>query len=182
MNPFDNAANRYDSSFHIEQVCFERIFDAPSRSGNFSFEAGGKRQYGVMLHGGDVPHEGARYAVALAEPGNWQTIRAWRDLSTPDVHLYETVGSVLFTYAWFGYMGLPIVFGVMWLAFGLWAGLLAVVFLLGAGAAYLRRVVVRNRRMDQALRDVDPAAPPGTGKRRPSWFARFSWVWFGNGP
>lgn len=180
MNAFDITVSRYDSTFHIEQVCFERIFDAPGRSGHFSFEAGGKRQYGVILHGGSVPREGDRVAVALAEPGNWQTIRAWRDLATPDVHLYETVGDVMLGYAWFGYFSLPVVAGVTWLAFGPWAALLAVALLLWAGAAYLRRVARRNRRMDQALRDLDPPAPPAGGKRRPAWLARLGWAWFGS--
>lgn len=172
MNPFDNPAGRYDSGFHIEQVCFERVFDAPGRTGNFSFEAGGKRQYGVILHGGEVPREGARIAVALAEPGNWQTIRAWRDLSTPDVHLYETVGMVLLEYAWLVYFCLPVVFGVTWLTFGLWAAVLVVTFLLCAGGAYLRHVIVRNRRLRRALGELDPPAPPRAGKRRLSWLAR----------
>lgn len=157
MNPFDNAAGRYDSSFHIEQVCFERVFDAPGRTGNFSFEAGGKRQYGVILHGGEVPREGARVAVALAKPGNWQTIRAWRDLSTPDVHIYETVGMVVLDYLWLVAFSLPVVFGITWITFGLWAAVLVVASLLAAGAVYLRQVVVRNRRMARALGGLDGA-------------------------
>lgn len=152
MNSFDNAASRYDDGFHIERVCFERIFDAPHRSGNFSFEAGGKRQYGVILQGGDVPAQGSHYAVALAEAGNWQTIRAWRDLSTPDVHIYETAWQVALNYAWFGYMGLPVVFGVAWMSLGLVPALLVLALLVGLGAAYFRRVVRRNRCMEQALR------------------------------
>jgi len=151
MNPFDNAAGRYDSTFHVETVCFERIFDAPARTGSFSFEAAGKRHYGVILHGGDVPREGARYAVALAEPGNWQTIRAWRDLSTSDVHLHETVWMVVMEYAWLVYFVFPLLLGMALFGLGGWAALAVLAASVWAGAAWLRRVVRRNRAMARAL-------------------------------
>ncbi|MGF6273097.1 hypothetical protein ABIB38_001455 [Massilia sp. UYP11] len=161
MQSLDTTNTRYITAFHLEQVCFERIFDAPGRTGYFSFEAAGKRQYGVMLPDGEVPREGAHYAVVLAEKDNWQAIMAWRDLSTPHVYIRETAWQVVRNYAWLGYVGMPAVLGVTLVAFGGWAALAVLALMLWGGAAYLRHVIRRNRRIEQALLDVPPQAPPG---------------------
>lgn len=161
MKSIDTTNSRYVTEFHLERVCFERIFDAPGRTGHFSFEAAGKRQFGVMLPEGDVPREGAHYAVILAEKGNWQAVMAWRDLSTPHVYIRETAWQVVGQYAWLAYFGMPAVLGVTFVAFGGWAALAVLGLTVWGGVAYLRHVIRRNRRIEQALLDVPPQAPPG---------------------
>ena len=70
---------------YIETVRFERVFDV--QSGAFSFEGGGKREFAVMFDHARVPTAGSTFAVALGEPGNWQKVLGWRDLSSPTVGL-----------------------------------------------------------------------------------------------
>lgn len=166
---------RVEEFAHIEQVCFERVFDAQSGNGEFSFESAGKRQFGVQLAAGHIPREGASYAVALRQKGNWQTIIGWRDLSTTYVTLKQTAWDVAWGEAYILYMAGPAFIFAAPVFFGPWAMLGALLLALGAAVLTIRWAARRNRLVDQALRNVPPAAPPGSGPVVPaSWPGRLA--------
>lgn len=143
----------------IETVQFDRVFDV--QSGTFSFEAGGKREYSVVLDHKTVPRAGDSYAVALDEPGNWQKIVGWRDLTSATVGLkrsaWAVASSLLLDIYLFGIIipAAALVFG------GVWAGLLAVVVMMVGAGAIVYGAALHNRKVARALRDVPPTAPPG---------------------
>lgn len=145
----------------IVQVTFDRVFDV--QGSTFSFESGGKKEYSVNFFNAKAPRDGSRYAVALVERGNWQKVIGWRDLSTPDVVLTETAWDVAYEQAWTLYwLGPFFVFGAL-LFFGGWAALAMLALFLWGAVYFVRRARTRNRLVDQALRDIPPAAPPGSG-------------------
>jgi len=130
---------------HIERIRFDKVFDV--QACDFSFTSAGKTNYGIRLPGRIVPHEGARYAVALAQPDDWSKILGWRELGTQQVFLREPAWLVVWAVA-------EAVFWVVAVAalaaaklLGPWvlALLAAVACLL---ALHLRR---RNRALRQAL-------------------------------
>ena len=163
---------RVEDVADIVQLTFDRVFDVQGRM--FSFESGGKKQYGVSFSDGTVPRDGARYAVALVEEGNWQKVVGWRDLSTPHVVLAETAWDVARDQAWSLYWFGPVfVFGAL-LFVGGWAALAVLALFLWGAVYFVRRARERNRLVDQALRDIPPAAPPGSGGP-PSMSAR-TWI------
>jgi len=139
---------------YIETVRFERVFDV--QSGTFSFEAGGKCEFAVVLDHARAPMAGSTYAVALSEPGNWQKVLGWRDLSSP------TVG---FTYSpWF--LGLDLVLDLYllgiavlaaaWLFGGPWAALAAFVAMVLGSVGRVGFSALRNRQIARALLAVSP--------------------------
>lgn len=175
MKHRDPQSPAYGAGLHLEQVCFERVFDAPGPNSIFSFEAAGMRQYGVNFAGSPVPQAGARFAVVLAEPGNWQKVLGCRDLATPDVYLRETVWGVVSDFAFLGYFGLPVVLGITLMAFGGWAALAVLILSVWAAAAYLRHVLRRSRAIARMLREAPPSVPPGAGRDpNPTWGQRIS--------
>ncbi|WP_314439728.1 hypothetical protein [Massilia timonae] len=140
---------------HVERVRFDRVFDVRKRLKEFSFEEGGWPVYGVSALGLGIPREGATYAVAFRERGNWETVVGWRDLSTSKVTLRRSslaaVTQPLPLVA-------PLVPGVFAVADKPGASKaflsLAVLVLLGA-VAYAGRAVTRNRRAAKILRGAD---------------------------
>lgn len=173
MKSLDPGNLAYDSELHLEQVRFERVFDAPGPNGVFSFEAGGRREYGVSFLGSPVPRAGSQFAVVLAERGNWQTVLGCRDLATPDIYLRQTVWQVASDFAWLAYVAVPVVAGMTLAAVGGWAALAVVALSVWAGAAYLRRVLRRSRTIARMLREAPPRVPPGAGRDPdPSWAQR----------
>jgi len=72
---------------HIERIRIDRVFDAQPRSGDFSFDTGGRAVYGVRLPGGAIPREGATLALAFRRPGDWSSLAGWRDLDSHEVVL-----------------------------------------------------------------------------------------------
>lgn len=140
---------------HVERVRFDRVFDVRQRLKEFSFEEGGWPVYGVNALGLGIPREGATYAVAFHERGNWETVVGWRDLSTSKVTLRRSslaaVTQPLPLVA-------PLVPGVFAVADKPGASKaflsLAVLVLLGA-VAYAGRAVTRNRRAARILRGAD---------------------------
>lgn len=154
---------RLEDVAHIEVVRFDRVFDVQAGRGNFSFDSGGKRQFGVQFAGGDIPAEGARYAVALAEPGNWQRIIGWRDLAGAQVRLKESAWDVAWGEAYIWYMLVPVFIIAALLLIGPWAALAAFCLAVWLSVHSIRYAVQRNRLVDAALRAVDPPAPPGAG-------------------
>ncbi|WP_306397426.1 hypothetical protein [Telluria beijingensis] len=152
---------RVEDVADIVQLTFDRVFDVQGRM--FSFESGGRKEYGVSFSDGTVPRDGARYAVALVEESNWQKVIGWRDLSTPNVVLAETAWDVAHEQAWSLYWFGPFfIFGAL-LFLGIWAALAVLVLFLWGAVYFVRQARERNRLVDQALRDVPPAAPPGSG-------------------
>lgn len=156
---------RLEDVAEIVQLTFDRVFDV--QGSTFSFESGGKKEYSVNFFNSNAPREGSHYAVALVEQGNWQKVIGWRDLSTPDVMLTETAWDVAYdqagTFYWFGPF---FIFGAL-LFLGGWAALAVLVLFLWGGVYFVHRARVRNRLVDQALRDIPPAAPPGSGAHPP---------------
>ncbi|MBB6136375.1 hypothetical protein HD842_004553 [Massilia aurea] len=139
---------------YIETVRFERVFDV--QSGTFSFEAGGKCEFAVVLDHARAPTAGSTYAVALSEPGNWQKILGWRDLSRPTVGFtyrpwFLAVDLVLDLYL----LGFAILVAA-WLFGGPWAALAAFVSLVLGAVARIAFSALRNRQIEQALLAVSP--------------------------
>ncbi len=139
---------------YIETVRFERVFDV--QSGTFSFEAGGKCEFAVVLDHARAPTAGSTYAVALSEPGNWQKVLGWRDLSSPTVGLtynprFIVIDLVLDLYL----LGLA-VFAAAWLFGGPWAALAAFVAMVFGSVAPVVFNALRNRQVEQALLAVSP--------------------------
>lgn len=152
---------RVEDVADIVQLSFDRVFDV--QGSTFSFESGGKKEYSVSFFNGKAPREGSRYAVALVERGNWQKIIGWRDLSTPHVVLTETAWDVAHDQASTFYQLGPLFVVSALLFFGGWAALAVLALFLWGGVYIVRRARERNRLVDQALRDIAPAAPPGSG-------------------
>ena len=139
---------------HIKTVRFERVFDV--QSGTFSFEAGGKCEFAVVLDHKRAPTAGSAFAVALSEPGNWQKVLGWRDLSSPTVGLtynprFIVIDLVLDLYL----LGLA-VFAAAWLFGGPWAALAAFVAMVFGSVAPVVFNALRNRQVEQALLAVSP--------------------------
>jgi len=140
---------------YIETVRFERVFDV--QSGTFSFEAGGKCEFAVVLDHARAPTAGSAFAVALGEPGNWQKVLGWRDLSSP------TVG---FRYSpWFMALDLVLdlyflgfaVLAAAWLFGGPWAALVALVAMVLGSVALVVCSALRNRQIERELLAIPPA-------------------------
>jgi len=140
---------------HIETVRFDRVFDV--QSGTFSFEAGGKRQFAVIFDNELVPTAGSTFAVALDEPGNWQQVIGWRDLSGSTVGLKRSavwVALDLLFDIWIIGIVIPsaaLLFG------GPWAGLVALVAMLVGAVAIVVGCALNNRQIERALLAVSPA-------------------------
>lgn len=156
---------RVEDVADIVQVTFDRVFDIQGRM--FSFESGGRKEYGVSFSDGTVPRDGSRYAVALVEEGDWQKVIGWRDLATDKVVLAETAWDVAREQAWSLYWFGPFFIAGTFVFLGGWAALAALALFLWASAYVVRRARARNRLVDQALRDIPPAAPPGSGTNPP---------------
>jgi len=152
---------RVEDVADIVQLSFDRVFDV--QGSTFSFESGGKKEYSVSFFNGKAPQEGSHYAVALVEQGNWQKVIGWRDLSTPDVVLAETAWDVAYEQAsTFYWLGPFFIFGAL-LFLGGWAAVAMLALFLWGAVYFVRRARERNRLVDQALRDIPPVAPPGSG-------------------
>ena len=161
---------------HIRQVRFDRVFDVQERTGDFSFEDGGWPVYGVNAGAMGIAREGATYAVAFAEAGNWNTVIGWRDLATPQVGIRRSAWALAIAQLPYGYLMIPVPYGVSLALGGYWAAVPVAALMLLVVGACIYRAAWRNRQAAQALRDVHPAVPPATGKREPSRFARSIWA------
>lgn len=82
---------------HVERVQFDEVFDVAASRGCFSFRNAGRTEYGIRLEDGTIPRNGATFAIAFAEPGNWTTVLGWRDLAMPSVTLSYPVPTFLLT-------------------------------------------------------------------------------------
>ena len=153
---------------HIKTVRFERVFDV--QSGTFSFEADGKRQFGVVFDHKIVPDMGATFAVALDEPGNWQTVAGWRDLSTVTVWLKRSAWDVaiglLFDFC-FVLIPIPVLALVLG---GPWAALAAFGLMVLGACAIVVGTARHNRQIERALLAAHP--PPPRAVTGPDMLAR----------
>lgn len=162
---------RLEDFAHIVQVTFDRVFDV--QGATFSFESGGKKEYGVNFSDGTVPRDGSRYAIALVEQGNWQKIVGWRDLSGASVELSESAWDVAFSQLGDFYLFIPIFIIAAFLFLGGWGALAAFGLFLWWSSYLVRNAARRNRLADQALRAIHPALPPDPGAGAPpTWRAR----------
>jgi hypothetical protein len=134
---------------HVETIRFDEVFDAVERSGTFSFKSGGRTEYGVRLRNRAIPRQGATYAVAFAERGNWQSVIAWRDLASSDVVFAQSTMSLQFymlsdliIYGWL------FITGAVLLAGGVAPALITLAAPVAWGIYYLMR---RNRELKDAL-------------------------------
>lgn len=143
---------------HIETVRFERVFDVQSEM--FSFEAGGKREFAVAFDRKSVPATGSTFAVAFEEPGNWQTVTGWRDLSTARVALQRSAWAIaidlLLDMYLYGIPILVIVLGAALVLGGPWAGLIALVLTVLGACAIVVGGALHNRQIKRALLAVPP--------------------------
>jgi len=142
----------------VEQVRFDSVFDVQARAGLFSFKAGGRPHYGVVLPGRTIPREGARYKVVMAQAGNWHSVLGWRDLDSGRVTLHESVAGIawrMIESTWC--YALPVLAIGLWIS-GPWGALGGL--LLGAGALAFkgRRALKRHRAVCRALHATTPAA------------------------
>jgi hypothetical protein len=137
---------------HIQRIHFDKVFDVQQRLGMFSFASADAVTYSVHLPGKVIPEEGATWAVAFGQPGDWSTLLGWRDLASQRTTLNHHLRHVIVDLAWGGYwfavpvLALSIYFGGPWAA-----GAVAVAVLAG-GAWLMRHVVRRNRLVRAALR------------------------------
>lgn len=77
----------------IQTLTLERVFDIQRyessrfnpRSTNFSFEAAGRKRYGVRLPGWPRLEAGDTVTAVLASTDNWQTLAGWKNLSTGEM-------------------------------------------------------------------------------------------------
>lgn len=158
---------------HIEQISFDRVFDGQALTGSFSFERGGWPVYGVSVPGMAIPTEGATYAVAFAEPGNWEKVLGWRDLSTPTVYLRETTWQFAIRRLPFLYLAAPVPVGMAMAVGGYRAATPLAALMLLAFAAAVRRAGWRNRWIRQALQAGRPAVRPAMPS---GWRAGLMWA------
>lgn len=161
---------------HIRQVRFDRVFDVRQRTGDFSFEDGGWPVYGVSAGAMGIPREGASYAVAFDEAGNWNTVIGWRDLAGAQVAIRRSAWALAVQQLPYNYLLIVLPYGIALAFGGYWAALpVAALALLMVGAT-VYRAAWRNRQAVQALRAVHPAVPAAPGKRKPSRLARSLWA------
>lgn len=139
---------------HVETVRFDEVFDVAAAHGNFSFRSRGRTEYGVRLRNHVIPHAGATFAIAFAEPGEWSTVLGWRDLAAPDVMLTHPAWAL-----WLSSLSDIVMFGLFFIAGGLLlagpAGALAVALAIACIALFqIFRLMRRNRAVKRALLDA----------------------------
>ncbi|MGM9481883.1 hypothetical protein ACS5PN_11925 [Roseateles sp. NT4] len=82
-------------------LTLERVFDIQRyesarhrpRTTHFSFEAGGRKHYGVRVAGWPRVQAGDNLTAVLRSADNWQTLAGWKNLSTGE-RVVPATGSV----------------------------------------------------------------------------------------
>ncbi len=136
---------------HIQRIHFDKVFDVQQRRGLFSFASADGVTYSVHLPGRVIPAEGATWAVAFAQPGDWSTLLGWRDLARQRTTLNYKLAHLVSDVDLVFWCAIPAL--VLAIYFG--GPLAASALLLAAtagGAWRLRQVVRRNRQVRAALR------------------------------
>lgn len=139
---------------HVEQVQFDEVVDAAASRGDFSFRSAGRAWYGIHFPGKPIPRDGATFAVAFAERGNWASVLGWRNLARPAVTLTHPTASFLLSLSFELILYGPF-FVIGALVFG-GSTVAATVAALIAGISLWRtaRVMRRNRAVERALLGV----------------------------
>ncbi|CAJ0700425.1 hypothetical protein [Ralstonia holmesii] len=85
----------------LETVRFDRVFGITKTSQNrmpvtlFGFQSGGHIEYSAAAPGEPRIEAGMTVTAYLREPGNWQTLVAWRDHGSGDINCESEVGWLL---------------------------------------------------------------------------------------
>jgi hypothetical protein len=81
----------------LATVTFDRIFDLHRRVGGrfptyteFGFESGGQVHYSVSVPGLPTIETGMKVTALLAEAGNWQSLKGWRNWSNGELAIPAT--------------------------------------------------------------------------------------------
>lgn len=87
---------------NLVTVTFDRVFDLHRRVGGrfpthtqFSFESGGQVHYSVSVPGLPTIETGMTVTAILAEAGNWQSLKGWRNWSNGELALPATGQSLM---------------------------------------------------------------------------------------
>lgn len=136
---------------HVEEIRFDEVFDVAAAHGNFSFRSRDRTEYGVRLRRHAIPRAGSTFAIAFAQPGNWNSVLGWRDLAAQKVMLTQPAWT-----SWLFGLSDIVLFGVFFIVPGLllWGagGALAVTAALAAVACFRGlRLMRRNQAVKQAL-------------------------------
>lgn len=140
---------------HVERVRFDRVFDVHEHRKEFSVESGGRPVYGITALGLGIPREGASYAVAFLEPGNWETVVGWRDLSTARVELRRSNWAVITLAMPFWVPMMPGVIAVSDDPGASKVFLTLAATIIVASVVHGGRGLLRNRRAERALREAN---------------------------
>jgi hypothetical protein len=146
---------------HVECIRFDDVFDAPARTGVFSFRSGGRATYGVTLPGRAIPPAGTTLAVAFARAGDWSGPLGVRDPATGRITLHAPAWLVALDALCDAWLVGPALLGLGLAAGGLAGVAVALVLLTGAASWVLARAVRANRRVRAALSAA--GAPPPDG-------------------
>jgi hypothetical protein len=133
---------------HVESIRFDEVFDVAAHRGDFSFRSRNRSHYGVRLRNHLIPRPGSSYAIAFAEPGQWNTVLGWRELPSPHVMLaHPTWSAVLLGLSDIVCVGMLLI--VAGLLFAGAAGALAAMLALACMALFR---VWRSQRLNQAVK------------------------------
>jgi hypothetical protein len=136
---------------HIQRIHFDKVFDVQPRRGMFSFASADGVTYSVHLPGRIIPREGATWAVAFGQAGDWSTLLGWRDLARQRTTLNYKLGHLLSDIDMMAYVAIPAL--VLGIYFGGPLAALALLLAATAGCTWrMRHVVRRNRQVRAALR------------------------------
>lgn len=136
---------------HIQRIRFDRVFDVQQRLGLFSFVSADGVTYSVHLPGRVIPREGATWAVAFGQPGDWSSLLGWRDLARQRTTLNYRLADLLFNIDLLWWTAVPVFVLCCWLG-GPLAALAMVLAATAGGAWRLRHIVRRHRLVRSALR------------------------------
>jgi hypothetical protein len=146
---------------HVECIRFDEVFDAPARTGAFSFRSGGRATYGITLPGRAIPRAGTALAVAFARPGDWAGVLGVRDLATGRVLLRAPAWLVTLDTLCDAWLLGPALLALGLAAGGLAGAAIALALLTGAAGWLLVRAVRANRQIRAALGAAGSEPPPG---------------------
>lgn len=146
---------------HVECIRFDEVFDAPARTGAFSFRSGGRATYGVTLPGRAIPAAGTTLAVAFARPGDWAGVLGVRDLATGRIVLHAPAWLVTLDRLCDAWLIGPALLALGLVASGPAGAAAALALLTGVAGWLLVRAVRANRQVRDALGAAGTAPPPG---------------------
>ena len=135
---------------HVEQVCFDRVFDVQAMNGLFSFESGGQLRYGISLPDEAVPADGEWLTIVFAEEGNWSSVLGWHDPATGKMGLRERTWAL----AWDAAQALGFLGALVLTATGAEAGMPVVLPSMLIGLCGIVFVLIRGLRRNGQVRRI----------------------------